>query len=211
MRIAVIGTQRSGKTTIIDFFSNYQNILIVSEAALDLIDEFGEDIVYNPAFQDMLFAEQTQRELDAFRRLEEGDVDVVFCDRTVIDNLAYIKHLREIYEGEVDPETAYPIKQKWLTYIREHPFDLILLCDPCDIELVEGMNAAWTADNIEKERETRLRIHEIFIEVLAELGISYHLISGTVEARFTYISQVLAEKGISIVRENTGTLPEVVI
>lgn len=70
------------------------------------------------------------------------------------------------------------------------------------------MNVAWTADDIVKERETRWRVHEIFIEVLEELGIEYQLISGTEEARFAYISQILQERGISIVKEGAGTLPE---
>ncbi len=208
MRIAVIGTQRSGKTTLINLFSTFPGVCTVQEAAIDLIQEHGPDVVRNPDFQDMLFAEQTQRELEAYRRLEAEEVDVVFCDRTVIDNLAYIKHLREIYEGELDPEAVYPIKEVWLTYISEHPFDLTLLCDPNDIKLVKGMNVAWTADNIEKEKETRWRIHEIFIDVLEELGIAYQLISGTEEARFVYISQVLKERGISIVREGAGTSQE---
>lgn len=117
MRIAVIGTQRSGKTTLINLFSTYSGVYIVQEAAIDLIQKHGPNVVRNPDFQDMLFAEQTRRELVAYRKLEAGEVEVVFCDRTVIDNLAYIMYLREIYEGERDPEAVYPIKEEWLTYI----------------------------------------------------------------------------------------------
>ncbi len=168
----------------------------------------SQEIVYDPRFQDMLFLEQTRREQEANRLLEGGKIKVWLCDRTIIDNLAYIRHLRKIYSGDQDPESVYPIKGEWLSYIKENPFDLILLCDPDDINFVQGMNIAWESDKIEDEIRIRSEIHDLYLEVLTELGVAYKIISGTPEIRATYVEGVLQENGISITREGAPCQPE---
>ncbi|MFC1780426.1 AAA family ATPase [Patescibacteria group bacterium] len=208
MRIAVVGTQRSGKTTLVKCFEECLCTHIVQEAATDLIEKHGSEIVYDPRFQDLLFEEQTRREREANRLLGDGKIKVWLCDRTIIDNLAYIRYLRKTYSGDQDPESVYPIRDKWLTYIRENPFDLILLCDPSDISFVQGMNVAWESDELDDELRIRTDIHELYLEVLTELGVNYEIISGTVEERATYVEGVLQERGITITKEGTLCQPE---
>lgn len=207
MRIAIIGTQKSGKTTLVKHFQNYPCTHIVQEAAIDLIEEHGGTIVFDPKFQDMLFAEQTRREQEADRLLETGEIKVWLCDRTIIDNLVYIRYLRKIYSGDRNPELVYPIRDEWVSYIKENHFDSILLCDPNDIDLLQGMNVAWQCDypetyvSLDDELRIRSEIHELYLEVLKELGLTYEIISGTVEARTAYVEQILQDKGITITKE----------
>ncbi|MBU0975634.1 MAG: ATP-binding protein [Patescibacteria group bacterium] len=217
MRIAVIGTQRSGKTTLVEHFQSCEGIHIVREAALDLILELGSNIVFDPNFQDMLFAEQTRREIEADRLLREGASCAWLCDRTIIDNLVYIRYLRSIYTGEQSPEEVYPIRAEWLEYIRGNPFDLILLCDPGDIELTAGMNVAWEGDSpgaregLESERRIRAEIHGLYIEVLRELGLEYTLLSGSVESRTAYVERFIRASEIAIAREGVSSQVEIVM
>jgi len=199
--VALIGAQRTGKTTTLQLLEAHNNgaqlpdcdFYFAREAATDLIREHGPDIVRDPRFQDMLFAEQSARE-NAARTLASRFGGTWIADRTIIDNIAFIFYLRKINPlGSDHPENDFPIRSEWLEYIKAHPFDVVYLCDPADIELQPEMNIAWTAGTIDEERRIRNEVHACYIEALAFLDIPYRLLSGTPEERITTIRDTIVE------------------
>lgn len=220
--VALIGAQRSGKTTMILLLEalnagvdiESRLFYFAYEAATDLIRQYGPDIVRDPKFQDMLFEEQTRRE-GAARDLAEQYGGSWIADRTIIDNIAFILYLRQLNPlGSDNPERDFPIRDEWLDYIRDHPFDLVYLCDPDDIELTEGMNVAWTADSIDAERAIRAAVHQCYIEALEMLGVKYELLSGTPEERLQIIRRDITEinierEGVTVSAEGVPTQAEI--
>jgi nicotinamide riboside kinase len=104
-KILVTGTLRSGKTTLLKELAQDSQITVVREVAQDLIDIHGYGITQVPEFQDMVFAEQLQREIEA----EKKGTRFIVCDRGTIDIVAF----SQIIGHEIKPEWLASLHQRY--------------------------------------------------------------------------------------------------
>lgn len=176
-KFAFVGTSCIGKTTILDHYrqrySDNPNVVFVEEAARVFFTE-------NPSITDR-FSVEAQGQVQALALQNEqvahsSGATVIFCDRSVIDAVAYVR-------ANGDKEGSEELLQRvtfWLpTY---HKF---LLLDPADIP--------YATDDIRQEDEvTRQQFHSAFVELFEEKQIPYELLSGTVDERMARIDELLA-------------------
>ena len=105
-KIGITGTHGSGKTTkakeLFDRFVDVnKTIIVVDEVARSCPHELG-----TIEAQEWIWHEQMSREKHAMTQ----DVDVVICDRTVLDNLMYYRDLLDYNGNEIKNYLAAAIK-----------------------------------------------------------------------------------------------------
>lgn len=84
MRIAITGSHRVGKSTLLERLSETLTDHETVDEPYYLLEEDGYEVAESPSLED--FQAQLERSLEA---LEEGDADVLF-DRSPADVLAYL-------------------------------------------------------------------------------------------------------------------------
>lgn len=183
-KFALIGTSCVGKTTILNLlpkklqevFPN-KKIVVVEEAARLY---FSMRKTKNP------FSHHHQKNIQFLaKKLERKTLkqfpDIVICDRSVIDAIAY-RHA----VSKMDKKLQFLIKRikPWLSSY--HHFFLL---DPNGVP--------YKTDNIRQESlNTRMHFHDSFVSVLSMLPISYTLISDlTVEKRVQSIVRIIKHYG----------------
>ncbi len=170
-KIAFMGTSSVGKTTTLEVAKKkFPNAVFVEEAARDF---FANNIISDR------FSAETQGKIQAMvlkneKAAHESGARVIFCDRSVLDAVVYTRE-------HGDPEGAEELFRRvqfWLpTYY------LFLLLDPADIP--------YQQDEIRQEsEEKRNAFHNVFVEFFEEKGISYELLSGTIEQRMKKIEDI---------------------
>ena len=173
-KIALVGTCCVGKTTLLDFYTEDQDVAISEEAARvfftinpDVPDRFSVDV--QGQIQAMAMSNEKQASTDGVRAL--------ICDRSVLDAVVYT-YARGNKEGA---RALFTKVEFWLpTY---HKF---LLLDPRDVP--------YQTDDVRREdEETRQQLHDAYIEFFEANRIVYELLSGTVKQRMERINQILQE------------------
>jgi len=81
-KIGFVGTHSTGKTTLATRITSVSEAVLVSEVAR----KFDKHLLRNCDTQIEIFLTQLSEEL----KLEESDAKLIVCDRTLIDNLAYL-------------------------------------------------------------------------------------------------------------------------
>lgn len=176
-KIAFVGTSRTGKTAIFEHyqqkFNGHSKVAFVEEAArryfrdnTHIVDRFAKE----PQ------GEIQQLALGAEQKAHASGAEIIICDRSVIDAVAYVR-------ANGDREGSEELLEKvafWLpTY---HKF---LLLDPSGVP--------YETDEIRKEdEETRQQFHTAFMELFEEKQILYELVSGTLEERIRRIDDILS-------------------
>lgn len=92
MKIAIVGVHSSGKTMMVNLLAKElrargDDVYVVEEAGRDCPYPVGANTTIQA--QEWIFHEQMLREIVA----HNGSHDYVLCDRSVMDNIIYFKHL----------------------------------------------------------------------------------------------------------------------
>ena len=175
-KIAFVGTSCVGKTTLLEAckkkFSSDPTVAFIEEAARAFFSA-------NPDVSDR-FSEKTQEKVQALAlenevKAQNGATRLIFCDRSVIDAVAYVRS-----QGNL--EGSQNLLNKVLFWLPT--YDALLLLDPHDVP--------YRTDDIRQENEeTRQQFHNAFIEVFEGAKIPYTLLSGTIEERLQTIQDVV--------------------
>lgn len=176
-KIAFVGTSCIGKTTIFEHykqqFAGSPQVAFVEEAARvffqdnpDVGDRFSAEI------QGRVQALALQNEQSAY----SSGARVVFCDRSVIDAVAYVKaHGDRDGSDRLLDNVAF-----WLP-----TYNKFLLLDPADVP--------YATDEVRREdADKRQQFHDAFVSFFAEKEIPYELLSGTLEERIRRVDEILA-------------------
>jgi len=177
LKIALVGTCCSGKTTIFEGLRrahrDNSKIIFVTEAARKVF-------AVNPALQKDHFSLNAQRavqrqaiksEKKALRKKPE----VIICDRSVVDSIVYLHSTGR--KDEVD--ILFEEMAHWIP-----SYDRFILFDPRDIP--------YSQDEIRNEPpEKRLALHTAYQEFFAAKKIPYSLLSGSQATRLRKIKKII--------------------
>jgi len=168
-RIAILGAESTGKSTLAEILARRHATLWVPEYLREFVEREGR----TPREEEQVEIAFTQlaREEEAAARAR----GLLFCDTTPLMTMLYSQH----YWGRVDTRLVQ------LALERQYA-----------LTLVTAPDTPWEADGLQRESEqVRQRIHAQLLEVLEQLGVPYRLVGGTFEERAAQAGAVLAGHG----------------
>nr|WP_315258317.1 ATP-binding protein [uncultured Duganella sp.] len=166
LRIAILGTASSGKTTLAAALAERHHTLWVPEYLREFVDTAGRV----PVEADQIHIARTQLAREATAAASARTY--LFCDTSPLMTAVYSRH----YFGGIDAELA-------------------LLADAHDyaLTLVTAPDIPWIADGLQRESETvSVTINRMLHEELSARGIPFVPISGSVEQRVAQADHALA-------------------
>lgn len=169
IKLGFSGGPASGKSTQINYYrENRPDITVVDEAARDFFRLNPRVNRKSLETQKLILEHMIGREEAAWAFGSK----IVVTDRTAVDQLVYPRH----YGIAGSEELVKDAKNHLYTY------DKLYLCD------IEGV--PYVQDEIRTETaEERQKIHEMFLIVLAELGVEYHLLTGEPHERVMMVDR----------------------
>ncbi|MES2152284.1 MAG: ATP-binding protein [Pseudomonadota bacterium] len=164
-RVAVLGAESSGKSTLCEALAARYDTLWVPEYLREFVDTMGRV----PQEHEQYPIARTQREReDAAAAIATR---WLFCDTTPLMTAIYSGH----YWKRVDEQLA--------VLDREHNYAYTLVTAP---------DSPWEADGLQRESEAvRQRCHLEVLEVLAARAIPFLLVSGSLEQRIVQVDRML--------------------
>lgn len=165
-RVCLLGGESSGKSTLAEALAQEFDTFHVAEYGRELWDTRSGVLV----FEDMRHIAEVQirREEAAAMRANR----FLFCDTSPLTTLFYSNHLF----SKVEPA---------LERLAERRYDFTILCAP-DFSFVQ--------DGTRQPETFRLRQHEWYLNELAERGIAYRLVTGSLEARIAQARELLGSR-----------------
>ena len=165
MRIAILGAESTGKSTLAQALAARHDTVWVPEYLREFVDT--EQRV--PHEEDQLGIARTQlaREQALLPRARR----LLVCDTAPLLTAVYSR----IYWGRVPPAL--------LALEAEHDYALTFVAD---------IDLPWVPDGLQRESETvRRRVHACLLEVLAEHGIAFTLLSGDLAQRVRQVEDAI--------------------
>lgn len=166
MKIAIVGPESSGKTTICEALAKHYGAPSVEEIARAYLTERGG--VYHEA--DLLQMSWIQAEVGSMREREAPDAKVIFHDT---DMITFKIWSAEKY-GRVHEEIERSVK--------EVQYDHWLLCRP---------DIPWEPDPIRENPHDRDRLFSVYEATLTELQRPYTILEGTHKKRMKAATKVI--------------------
>jgi NadR type nicotinamide-nucleotide adenylyltransferase len=167
-RIAILGAESSGKSTLAAALAERYGTLWVPEYLREFVDTHGRV----PRETDQIDIARTQMERENAAALAAHGY--LFCDTTPMMTALYSRW----YWNRVDAQLAR-LEQR---HDYAHTF-------------VTAPDAPWEADGLQRESdEVRQTIHAQVLEMLAQRGIDYVLLRGALEERLRQVELVLDQK-----------------
>ena len=162
-RVCILGGESSGKSTLAEALAREFNTSHVAEYGREHWDTKSGTL----AFEDMqhIAEVQIQREETAAMHANR----FLFCDTSPLTTLFYSNHMF----GEAEPT---------LERLAERRYDFTILCAP-DFPFVQ--------DGTRQVETFRMLQHEWYLKALAERGIAYQLVTGSMKARISQSSLLL--------------------
>jgi len=165
LRVAILGTASSGKSTLAAALAaRYRSVWVP-----EYLREFVDTRRRVPLAEDQFHIASTQvaREEAALA----GAGKYLFCDTTPLMTAIYSRH----YFHGVDAQLA--------ALVARHRYDVTLVCAP---------DIPWVADGLQRESEDVSRIvNRMLFEELQARAIPYVLVSGDAAARLSQVEQLL--------------------
>lgn len=169
LRVAILGTESSGKSTLAAALAARYNTLWVPEYLREFVDTAGRVPQANDQFP--IAATQAAREDAAAAVAAEMGGRFLFCDTTPLMTAVYSRQ----YFGGIDARLAQ------LVATRRY-----------DLTLVTASDIPWVADGLHRDSEAISRAVGAFLaEELATRGIPHHIVSGSREQRLARAAQWL--------------------
>ena len=167
-RIAILGTEASGKSTLAAALAEHYGTVWVPEYLREFVDTEGRV----PVETDQIHIARMQlvRESAAV----QSATRYLFCDTTPLMTAVYSIH----YFGGIDAQLAALAE----THVQDY-----------DLTLVAAPDMPWEADGLMRDNdEVRQTINRILLEELAARGIPYVPAGGSVEQRVAQVADALA-------------------
>ncbi len=156
-RIAILGAESSGKSTLAAALAAHYDTVWVPEYLREFVEL--EQRVPNEGDQFGIARTQLEREDGAAAQASR----FLFCDTTPLMTALYSRW----YWGRVDAQLAL--------LERRHDYAFTLVTSP---------DSPWEADGLQRESpEVRQRVHEQVVEMLRERAIPYLLVEGSLQQR----------------------------
>lgn len=167
-RIAILGAESTGKSTLAPRLAAHYDTLWVPE----YLREFVETRQRVPHEEDQLGIARTQRAREDALAASPAARRFLFCDTTPLMTAVYSR----IYWGRVPPEL--------LALEAGHDYA---------VTLVAGLDLPWVPDGLQRESEAvRRRVHACLLAVLRERGIPFTLVEGDLPRRMRQVQELLA-------------------
>jgi nicotinamide riboside kinase len=191
-KIAFVGTSCIGKTTLLE---EIRQRLGANRTAVFVREAARVFFTLNPLVRER-FSVQAQAQVQALALQQEREAHatsarLIFCDRSVMDAVAYLR-------AEGDRTGARELLERirfWLP-----TYSAFALLDPGDIH--------YQSDAIRQEDEaTRQRFHHAFLDFFREEQLAYTLFTGTLEERIVQCNQLLVATGSQIFIPLKSTQP----
>jgi NadR type nicotinamide-nucleotide adenylyltransferase len=168
LRIAILGAESSGKSTLAAALAEEYDTVWVPEYLREFVDTHArvprEDDQYGIGLTQMV------RENDAAMRARR----FLFCDTTPLMTALYSK----VYWGRVDAQLA--------ELDRVHDYALTLVTAP---------DGPWMPDGLQRESEAvRQSVHALVLAKLNARGIAHTVVSGEPDQRMAQVRLLLAER-----------------
>jgi nicotinamide riboside kinase len=156
LRIAVVGAECTGKTTLCRMLAERHRGLWVPEALREFVDAAGRPPRADE--QSGLMAEQVAREQTALRAAVSGRHPLVAFDSVPLATALYSR--------------LYFADDTLLAAATEHQRSY-------DLTLVTDIDLPWEADGLQRDGpEIRARFHGLLLDWLARQGLSFTLVRG---------------------------------
>jgi NadR type nicotinamide-nucleotide adenylyltransferase len=165
-RIAILGAESSGKSTLAAALAEHYHTLWVPEYLREFVDAHGrvprEEDQYGIAFTQM------ERENAAAQLAQR----FLFCDTTPLMTALYSK----VYWGRVDAQLAE------LDSVHEYA-----------VTLVTAPDGPWVPDGLQRESEAvRQSVHALVLANLRARGIAHTVVAGEPAHRMAQVVELLA-------------------
>lgn len=169
-RIAILGAESTGKSTLASALAAHYNTLWVPE----YLREFVQARQRTPWAEEQLPIAITQREHEMHSTAHAHRF--LFCDTSPLMTAVY----SEYYFGEVDAELKALASQ--------HDYAATIVTAP---------TTPWIADGLQRESDAvRQEVHAKLIRTLNDEGIAYLLVDGSTQQRITQVETYLAQSKI---------------
>lgn len=171
LRIALIGPESSGKTTLAEQLANHFHTIWILEFARDYIAELNRPYTY----EDVLFCTQQQQKMED-EGLKKAN-QLLFADTELILHKIWLWDIFKKYPLELDVE------------INKHQYDLYLLTTP-DLPFVD--------DPVRENPHRRDYFFNLYEQELIKRGFNYTVLNDSGSARLKkaieVVEQFLREK-----------------
>lgn len=178
MRIAISGSHRTGKSTLIADLAEALPSYRTVDEPYHLLEEDGHESALPPSLED--FEAQLARSIEALR--EAGD-EVLF-DRCPVDMLAYI--------GVDEDAEAFDLEE-WLPTVRDAvaTLDLVVFVP---IEARDRIAFPAADDDADTRSAVDEKLREILVDDPFELGLQVLEVNGEPERRARIVLQTLSRR-----------------
>ncbi len=164
-RVAILGAESSGKSTLAAALATHYGTLWVPEYLREFVEVHGRV----PEEGDQYGIARTQMEREDAAAVNAARF--LFCDTTPLMTGLYSRW----YWGRVDAQLAL--------LERRHDYAYTIVTAP---------DSPWEADGLQRESEqVRQTIHEQLLQMLAERGIPYLLVTGSLPQRMLQTARLL--------------------
>jgi len=165
-RIAILGAESSGKSTLCEALARRHGTVWVPEYLREFVDTMGRV----PFEEDQFGIARTQRAREDAAALLARDF--LFCDTTPLMTALYSR----VYWGRVDAQLT--------ELARSHDYALTL---------VAATDTPWTPDGLQREsEEVRELVHRMVLAELQEREIPFLLVEGDLPQRMRQVEEAIA-------------------
>jgi NadR type nicotinamide-nucleotide adenylyltransferase len=176
-RIAVLGAESSGKSTLCEALARRYGTVWVPEYLREFVDTHAR--VPFESDQYRIACAQLARENEAAQAVAEAAATragrLLFCDTTPLMTALYSRQ----YWGRVDPQLA--------RLDSRHDYAWTLVTAP---------DSPWEPDGLQRESEqVRQKVHRMLVETLDARAIPYVLLEGSLAQRLDRVEALLGSAG----------------
>lgn len=167
LRVAILGTASSGKSTLAAALAQHYHTAWVPE----YLREFVDTQQRVPVAQDQIHIARTQRAREDATAATARPY--LFCDTTPLMTAVYSRH----YFGGIDDELAQLAARHQQDYA---------------VTLVTAADIPWVADGLQREsQQVSVTIDRLLTEELSRRAIPYLLVTGTPAQRLEQVRRCL--------------------